>query len=163
VHFPLAHYDGFCAPCETERPLVLVEHGQRGLRAWLSGIGPEDRTLSYCCLVCGRNEHVPLTEAEDALYDATLPTWPDTVFEEEPAVPVFEPVLAPVAEVAAEAPFVPVLLTRPLPLEELLELRELPAARPVVTLPPPRRPVVRVIPGARVSATDDMPLALAVA
>lgn len=126
MYFPLARYDGYCADCHTDQPLVLVERGPRGLRAWLSGAGAEDRTLSYSCLVCGRGEHVPLTEAEDAVYDATLLTWPDTFTVDAS----HEVTLAPVRILSA-----------------------------------PRKPVVRVIhlPSQRVSATDDLPLALAVA
>ncbi len=80
MHHALAFYDGFCADCHVDMPLVLIERGPRGVRAWLAGIGSEDRALTYTCRVCGRNEHVPLTEAEDVVYDATLATWPDTVF-----------------------------------------------------------------------------------
>jgi hypothetical protein len=77
VFHTLVQHLGYCAGCADERPLVVLEHGPRGLRAWLAGIGAEDRALSYACLVCGRTEHVPLTEAEDAEYDATLPRWAD--------------------------------------------------------------------------------------
>jgi hypothetical protein len=155
VHFPLAFYDGFCAGCSDERPLVVVEHGPRGLRAWLSGAGPEDRTLSYGCLLCGRSEHVPLTEAEDADYDATLPTWPDILFAE-------------VMPVAAEAAAVPAWEPAPGDVFGRAALTLLVSAAAVaapvaVAVPAPRRPVVRVIalPGQRVSATDDHPLAVA--
>lgn len=79
THRPLARWEGFCAPCATERPLVLVAYGRHGVRAWLAGVGPEDRALSYCCLVCGRLEQVPATEELDAEYDATLLRWPDHV------------------------------------------------------------------------------------
>jgi hypothetical protein len=161
VHFPLAFYDGYCADCDTERPLVLVEHGPRGLRAWLAGVGADDRALTYCCRLCGRNEHVPLTEAEDAEYDATLPTWPDTEFE--------QPLVLPVAATVAE-PFVPVLVAVPEPVEvlpaELVVAVADPVPAPVlVAVPAPRPPVVRVIslPRQYVRATDDLPLALAVA
>lgn len=136
MYFPLASYDGYCASCDAEQPLVLVEHGPRGLRAWLAGIGPEDRTLSYCCLVCGRNEHVPLTEEEDAEYDATLARWPDTFLE--PVVVLPEPLVVPAGDVFAAAA---VRLQEPVVLPE-----------PVV----PRKPVVTVItlPTQRVAATD---------
>lgn len=78
-HHTLATWEGFCTSCDVERPLILVEHGPRGLGAWLAGTDHEDRTLSYNCRVCGRVEYVPLTEAEDADYDETLTRWPDWV------------------------------------------------------------------------------------
>jgi len=73
----LARFDGFCGGCDDVRSLVVLERGPRGVRAWLDGVGPEDRELSYTCCACGREEHVPQTEEEDIEYDATLPTWPD--------------------------------------------------------------------------------------
>lgn len=73
----LATWNGYCADCERDRPLVLVERGCFGLAAWLRGLGSEDRTLRYTCRVCGRVEYVPATEAEDARYDASLPRWAD--------------------------------------------------------------------------------------
>lgn len=135
MYFPLAWYAGYCATCDTEQPLVLVEHGPRGLRAWLSGTGPEDRDLSYTCRVCGRVEHVPLTEAEDDEYAATLLTWPDTFLEAAAAVPT---VVQPAAVVEDDV--------------YAVAARTLLAAPPV----PPRRPTLRVItlPEQRVHATD---------
>lgn len=129
MYFPLASWDGYCAGCATEQPLVLLEHGPRGLRAWLAGIGPEDRTLSYCCLVCGRSEHVPLTEEEDVDYDATLARWPDTFLE--PVIVLPEPLVVAPGDVYAAA------ATR---------LVEQPARKPVVT--------VITLPTQRVAATD---------
>lgn len=73
----LATWNGYCADCERDRPLVLVERGCFGIAAWLRGIGSEDRTLRYACRVCGRVEFVPPTEEEDRRYDATLARWPD--------------------------------------------------------------------------------------
>jgi hypothetical protein len=77
MYFALARYDGYCVSCDREQPLVLMERGARGIRAWLSGMSHHDRSLSYTCLVCGRVELVPLTDAEDVEYEATLSTWPD--------------------------------------------------------------------------------------
>ncbi len=74
---PLASWLGFCADCPEERPLLLTVRGSRGLRSWWDGSGPEDQSLAYTCLVCGRVEHVPPTEAEDLAYDLTLARWPD--------------------------------------------------------------------------------------
>lgn len=74
-----ASWTGYCASCAADRPLLLVARGPRGLLAWVNGVGPEDRSLSYCCGVCGRVEYVPRTEAEDRAYDLTLPRWPDWV------------------------------------------------------------------------------------
>lgn len=80
-HRVLTRWTGFCAGCPEEAPLLLVSTGPHGLRAWLSGAGPEDRVLSYTCAVCGRVEHVPATDEEDAVYDATLARWPDVATE----------------------------------------------------------------------------------
>ncbi|MDT7545255.1 MAG: hypothetical protein QOE99_1365 [Actinomycetota bacterium] len=60
----LARWNGWCDPCEVERPLVLTEAGQRGLRAWLRGIGHEDRTLTLTCGVCGEWQDIPHDEAD---------------------------------------------------------------------------------------------------
>jgi hypothetical protein len=60
----LARWDGWCDPCETERPLVLTETGERGLRAWLHGIGHEDRELTLTCGVCGEWQAVPYDEED---------------------------------------------------------------------------------------------------
>lgn len=73
----LATWNGYCADCERDRPLVLVERGCFGVAAWLRGLGSEDRSLRYTCRVCGQVEHVPATEAEDARYDASLLRWSD--------------------------------------------------------------------------------------
>src|SRR5689334_12057519 len=91
THRILTSWTGFCASCPVEQPLLLVSTGPHGLRAWLSGAGPEDRTLSYTCGVCGRLEHVPATEFEDEAYDAGLARWPDWVGAEPTFEPTFEP------------------------------------------------------------------------
>jgi hypothetical protein len=91
-HKVLARWTGYCASCPQERPLLLVSHGPHGFRGWLAGGGPEDRTLSYTCGVCGRDEHVPLTEDADAVHDATLLRWDDWVAPPVPA-PVVLPLL----------------------------------------------------------------------
>jgi hypothetical protein len=156
----LTRWTGFCASCPEERPLLLLSTGPHGLRAWLSGAGPEDRTLSYTCAVCGRSEHVPATEAEDAAYDAGLGRWLDWVEEPELVATAAEPLppaagddlfglaaawLAadPVPAPTVLAPAVPVLSA---PVEE----------RAPVVVPAPRLGAVRVVtlPAQRVSATD---------
>ena len=152
----LATWEGFCASCDAERPLMLVEHGPRGLRAWLSGAGPEDRELSYACGLCGRVEQVPLTEAEDAEYDRTLLRWPDWVPTEVTGpVQMAEPVVPNVFATAA-ARLALMALAEPVVAEQLVQL---PVAHVV------RRPQVHVLtlPVQRVSATDERLLALAAA
>ena len=114
MHYPLVTFAGYCVSCDTERPLVVIEHGPRGLRTWLAGVGAEDRTLSHTCRVCGRNEHVPLTEAEDEEYDLTLLRWPDTFFD---VVPLALP--APVV-FDLPRPRRPVVHVLTLPVERLL-------------------------------------------
>ena len=98
----LAGGQGFCAGCPVERPLVLLEHGPHGVHAWWNGVGPEARSLSYSCTVCGRSEHVPSTEIEDRVYDATLVRWPDLTLEVVvPARRTVTVVRLPVQRVAA--------------------------------------------------------------
>ncbi len=81
----IASWTGYCAGCRTDdRRLLLVQHGPRGVRAWLAGVDADNRSLSYCCAVCGRVEFVPATEAEDRAYDLTLPRWPDWLAENDP-------------------------------------------------------------------------------
>ena len=148
-HRVLARWTGFCASCPEERPLLLVSTGPHGLRAWLSGAGPEDRALAYACAVCGRTEHVPATEAEDAVYDASLRRWPDWVEEHVDTL-----VAAPAAE-----------LIEPVVTDDLFGLAAAwlaadpvpePAAPAPVAVPAPRLGAVRVVtlPAQRVSATD---------
>ena len=60
----LARWTGWCDPCETERLLVLTEAGPRGVRAWLSGVGYEDRTLTLTCVACGQYQLVPWDEPD---------------------------------------------------------------------------------------------------
>jgi hypothetical protein len=61
----LARWNGWCDPCETERPLALTETGEHGVRAWLRGVGAEDRTLTLTCGVCGEWQDVPFDEEDD--------------------------------------------------------------------------------------------------
>jgi hypothetical protein len=89
----LARWSGWCDPCGTERPLVLTETGERGLRAWLHGIGYEDRALTLTCAVCGEWQTVDHDE-EDLVDEAT------------PAVAAVPPAPLPVGSpVAAVRPF----------------------------------------------------------
>jgi hypothetical protein len=66
----LARWVGWCDPCETERPLILTETGERGPRAWFRGIGTEDRDLTLTCGVCGEWQDVPHEDEEDDDFDA---------------------------------------------------------------------------------------------
>jgi hypothetical protein len=61
----LARWTGWCDPCETERPLVLTETGERGVRAWLRGVGAEDRELTLTCGICGEWQAVAYDEADE--------------------------------------------------------------------------------------------------
>lgn len=69
----LARWNGWCDSCATERPLVLTETGERGLRAWLRGIGPEDRSLTLTCIICGVWQSVPYDEADAPAEVAAAP------------------------------------------------------------------------------------------
>lgn len=139
-HRILTRWTGFCASCPDESTLLLVSTGPHGFRAWLSGAGPEDRELSYTCAVCGRVEHVPATEDDDVVYDATLPRWPDWIEQ------VVEPVMVEAAPFVATDDFATAavrMLTQPAP-------------EPVAAVPVPRPGTVRVVtlPSQRVAATD---------
>ena len=68
----LARWVGWCDPCETERPLVLTETGERGPRAWFRGVGAEDRDLTLTCGVCGEWQDVPHEDEDDDLDTAAL-------------------------------------------------------------------------------------------
>ena len=62
----VAAWDGFCLPCgRDDRPLVLTRSGASGLRAWIAGIGDDERTLLLTCRVCGEWQVVPLREQDD--------------------------------------------------------------------------------------------------
>lgn len=58
----LSRWDGWCDPCGLERPLLLTAKGEFGPRAWLSGVGMEDRTLVLTCAVCGEWQLCPWDE-----------------------------------------------------------------------------------------------------
>jgi hypothetical protein len=60
----LAKWTGWCDPCETERPLLLTRTGEHGLRAWLRGVGDEDRALRLTCRVCGEWQDVAWDEED---------------------------------------------------------------------------------------------------
>lgn len=152
-HRVITAWTGFCASCPVEQPLLLVQTGPHGLRGWLAGAGAEDRSLSYACAVCGRVEHVPATEEEDAAYDATLVRWPDWVEDVLAPLPVSAPVVPlEVGDVFGMAALqlaiapAPVLVPQPVPV---------PVAA-VAAVPAPRPAAVRVVslPTQRVSATD---------
>ncbi len=62
----VASWNGYCLPCGREdRPLVLTRSGASGLRAWVAGIGDDERTLLLTCRVCGDWQIVPLREEDD--------------------------------------------------------------------------------------------------
>jgi hypothetical protein len=104
----LARWTGWCDPCETERPLVLTEAGERGLRAWLRGVGHEDRSLKLTCCCCGEWQEVPpaeddLPEATTALIVALHPVGTRQVAVRAPArsvSPAYPDVPVPAARVA---------------------------------------------------------------
>lgn len=71
----LARWTGWCDPCETQRPLVLTETGERGVRAWMRGVGTEDRELTLTCGVCGEWQSVPHQEDDDLPDESTVPSF----------------------------------------------------------------------------------------
>jgi hypothetical protein len=84
----LALWTGWCDPCGEERPLALTEHGRRGLRAWLGGVGAEDRTLLLACELCGVGQDVPRRESDDPDDpEVILALLPEVVTLMRPSVP----------------------------------------------------------------------------
>ena len=106
----VASWDGWCSPCGLERPLVLCERGPRGLRAWVRGVGPEDRTLVLSCVVCGAGQLVPRDEADD----------PEVVLTAEPEAPAEAGVEDDRAEPAPAERLAPRAATAALPAAGLL-------------------------------------------
>ncbi len=119
VYTPVAWHDGYCVGCDDEQPLVVTERGPRGLRAWLAGVGREDRTLSYTCRVCGQREQVPLTEAEDEEHAATLLCWPDWTPHVSPVAAAAPVTAIPVTIIAMPAPRAPLVHVLTLPVQRV--------------------------------------------
>ena len=127
----LAAWDGWCDPCGTERPLALTEHGDHGLRAWMRGVGIEDRSLVLTCKVCGQWQQVPQLE------------------EDDPVV------------VVAQTEVPRILATALLPARRSIVVATKPMAekkQAAITLPAPRSPYPTVVPTSR--TPDDALLSL---
>lgn len=94
----LALWTGWCDPCGEERPLALTEHGPRGLRAWLRGVGTEDRGLLLACQLCGIGQPVPASESDDR--ELAVPPLTDSVQTPElvaPRAPLVRAITTPSA------------------------------------------------------------------
>ncbi|MCW2668052.1 MAG: hypothetical protein JWN57_3014 [Frankiales bacterium] len=128
----LSSWDGYCGPCDDERPLALTETGPFGFRAWRTGTRPADRVLTLICRLCGQWQIVARDEREDpavvlvpepevapfVLAAQQAPVWQEPVTEqdEQPGVagyqapaepaypPVYEPPLQPAYEVSTLHP-----------------------------------------------------------
>lgn len=130
----VAGWTGWCSPCEREdRPLVLTRSGPGGLRAWLTGLGDDDRLLLLTCRVCGSWQFVPAREEDDP--EVVLTQDEDVV---EALAPVAPPVLPlPRAELPA-APVEPPAPVVPAPRVAAPRIITVPDASPVLAVVSPQ-------------------------
>lgn len=130
----IAGWPGWCTPCDREdRPLVLTRSGPGGVRAWLSGLGDDDRLLLLTCRVCGSWQFVPAREEDD----------PEVVLSDEPEAH------GAVAATLHEARTLPTPIPLPraeVPVEVDVEVEAAPPVEaPAVSIPQPRPAVPRIV------------------